>query len=90
MYWEPLDIHKLIKIMILTSINSMKKIMIDMRMMKLKKKRKRKRKGQFWLNCKMSMCNEIEFNVIFLVVPLQWIVVNIVGIYWCDFTIFTS
>jgi hypothetical protein len=38
----------------------------------------------------MSMCNEIEFNIIFLVVPLQWTVVNIVGIYYCDYTIFTS
>jgi len=50
------------------------------------------------------MCNEIDFNVIFMVVPLKWIVVNIDGIFivmilllWtemvllcCDFTIFAS
>jgi hypothetical protein len=52
------------------------------------------------------MCNEIDFNVIFMVVPLKWIVVNIDGIfivmilllcYWieivllyCDYIVFTS
>jgi len=41
-----------------TSINSIKRIMIDMKMIKLKKKK------IFLLNCKMSMCNEIDFNVI--------------------------
>jgi hypothetical protein len=36
-----------------------------------------------WTNfkCKTSICNEIDFNVIFLVVPLQWTIVNIDGMF---------
>ena len=45
MYLEPIDIQKSIKMMISTSINSIKKIIMDMMMMmKLKKKKKKNKK----------------------------------------------
>jgi hypothetical protein len=48
-YLEPMDIQKSMKMMISTSINSMKKIIMDMMMMmmmimKLKNKKKKKKK----------------------------------------------
>jgi hypothetical protein len=41
-YREPIDIHKAMKMMISTNINSMKKIMMDMMMIKLEKKKEKK------------------------------------------------
>ena len=38
---------------------------------------------KIWTNFKYktSICNVIDFNVIFLVVPLQWTIVNIDGMF---------
>lgn len=43
-----------------------------------------RKKRQFWLICKISMCNEIDFSVIFFVVLLKWCEWIV---YLCDFII---